>query len=121
LQQLIHTQRINYQQRQARSPKTTQSTFQYQQSQFLALRTPQTLPRQQQTWADAATRTSDITNHQPFSSVLESIKSIMAMFDIPKLCIQLRSLAFTLQESGDSITKLVAVIDTVVGCLSTSK
>ena len=121
LQQLTHAQRINYQQRQARSPKTTQSTFQYQQSQFPALRTPQPSPRQQQTWAQAATRTYDITNHQPFSSVLESIKPIMAMFNLPKLCIQLRSLAFTLQASGDPITKLVAVIDTVVGCLSTSK
>ena len=121
LQQLTHTQRNNYQQRLPRSPKTTQLTFQYQQSQFPALRTPQPSPRQQQTWAQAASRSSDTTNQQPFSSVLDSIKSIMAMFDLPKLCTQLRSLAFTLQDSGDPITKLTAVIDTVISCLSTSK
>ena len=121
LQQLTHTQRTSFQQRQPRSSATTQSTLKYQQSQFPALRTPQPSPRQQQTWAHAATRTSDVTNHQPFSSVLESIKSILAMFDLPKLCIQLRSLASAIQEPGDPITKLVVVIDTVVSCLSPSK
>jgi len=54
-------------------------------------------------------------------SVLDSIKSIFAMFDFHKLCTQLlRSLALQLQESNDPVTKLVAVIDTVVGCFSPS-
>jgi hypothetical protein len=57
---------------------------------------------------------------QPLSSTLDSIKSILAMFDFRKLCNQLRSLALQIQESNDPITKLVAVIDTVLGCFSTS-
>jgi hypothetical protein len=83
LQQLSHTQRINHpQQRQARSTKTTTPPFQYQQSQFPALKTPQPSSLHQQTWAQAATRTSTNTTHQPISSVFESIRSIMAMFDL---------------------------------------
>jgi hypothetical protein len=122
LLQLNHTQRINYQQqRQARSTKTTNPPFQHQQSQFPTLKTPQSSSPHQQTWAQVATRTSTNTTHQPMSSVFESIRSIMTMFDLQKLCTQMRLLAIKLQETDDPITKLVAVIDSTVDCFSTSK
>jgi len=45
----------------------------------------------------------------------------MAMFNLQKLSTQMRLLATKLQETDDPITKLVAVIDAVVDCFSTSK
>jgi len=82
LLQLNHTQRINHQQRQAHSTKTTSPPFQYHQSQFPALKTPQPSSLHQQTRAQTATRISTNTTHQPISSVFESIRSIMTMFDL---------------------------------------
>jgi len=45
----------------------------------------------------------------------------MAMFNLQKLSTQMRVLAIKLQETDDLITKLVALIDVVVDCFSTSK
>jgi hypothetical protein len=45
----------------------------------------------------------------------------MAMFKLQKLSTQMRLLATKLQEMDDPITNLVAVIDAVVDCFSTSK
>lgn len=59
-------------------------------------------------------------NPQPLSSVADTIKSPLALFDYQKLYVHLRSLITQLQESEDPITKLVAIIDTVIACLSTS-
>jgi hypothetical protein len=64
------------------------------------------------------TQSLNAPNQQPLSSTIDSIKSILTMFDFRKLCIQLRSLALQLQETTDPIAKLVAVTDTVVNCLS---
>ena len=120
--QLNYTQRNNYpQQRQAHSMKTSNQPFQYQQSQFSALKTHQPSSSHQQTWAQAASRTSTISTQQPISSVFKSIRAIMAMFNLQKLSTQMRLLATKLQETDDPVTKLVAVIDAVVDCFSTSK
>jgi len=122
LQQLNYIQRNNYpQQRQARSTKTSNPPFQYQQSQFTALKTHQPSSSHQQTWAQAATGKSTNSTQQPISSAFESIRAIMAMFNLQKLSTQMRLLATKLQEADDLITKLVAVIDAVVDCFSTSK
>jgi hypothetical protein len=43
------------------------------------------------------------------------------MFNLQKLYTQMHLLAIKLQEIDDPSTKLLAVIDTVVDCLSTSK
>jgi len=121
LQQLHHSQRkTNQQQRQMRTPKLTLPPFRNHQAHFPALKTTHPLPNPPHTWADKAAQSTNTQNQQPLSSVLDSIKSIFAMFDFHKLCIQLRLLAIQLQESNDPITKLVAVIDTVVGCFSPS-
>ena len=42
------------------------------------------------------------------------------MFDLRKLCVQIRSLVLQLQETNDPIAKLAAVIDMIIGCLSAS-
>jgi len=101
--------------------KTSNQPFQYQQSQFSALKTHQPSSSHQQTWAQAASRTSTISTQQPISSVFKSIRAIMAMFNLQKLSTQMRLLATKLQETDDPVTKLVAVIDAVVDCFSTSK
>jgi hypothetical protein len=120
-QQLYHTQRTaNQQQRHIRSPKPTQPPFRNQQALFPALKTPHPSPTPPHTWAHIAAQSTNSQNQQPLSSVLDSIKSIFSMFTFHKLCTQLRSLALQLQETSDPITKLVAIIDTVVGCLSPS-
>ena len=105
---------------QMRTPKLTLPPFRNHQAHFPALKTTHPLPNPPHTWADKAAQSTNTQNQQPLSSVLDSIKSIFAMFDFHKLCIQLRSLAIQLQESNDPITKLVVVIDTVVGCFSPS-
>jgi hypothetical protein len=45
----------------------------------------------------------------------------MAMFNLQKLSTQMRLLPIKLQETNDFITKLVAVIDAVVDCFTSSK
>ena len=120
-QQLHHTQRMATQQlHQMRDPKPTAPPFRYQQSNFPVLPTPHPSHRPPHTWAHITARSSNTPNQQPFSSALDSIKSILTMFDLSKLCVQLRSLALHLQKTNDPIVKLVAVIDAVIGCLSTS-
>jgi len=120
-QQLHHNQRTATQQlHQMRVPKPTSPPFRYQQSNFPVLQTPHPPPRPPHTWAHITARLSYAPNQQPFSSALDSMKSILTMFDLSKLCVQLRSLALHLQETNDPIAKLVAVIDAVIGCLSTS-
>jgi hypothetical protein len=42
------------------------------------------------------------------------------MFDVHKLCNQLKSLASQLQETNDPISKLVMIVDSVISCLSPS-
>ena len=90
--------------------------FRYHQSNFPVLQTPHPPPRAPQTWAHITARSSKAPNQQPFSSAFDSIKSILATFDLNKLCVQLRSLALHLQETNDPI----AIIDAVIGCLSAS-
>ena len=77
-------------------------------------------PRPLHTWAQITAQTPHISNQQPLSSTFDSIKSILSMFNFHKLSTQLRSIALQLQESKDPITKIVAIMDTVVGCLSSS-
>ena len=122
LRQLHHTPQINNQQQ--RKPYTIKSNspqFQYQQSQFPSLKTTQPSTSQQQSWAQAATRTSANSTQHPISSVFESLRTIMNMFTLQHLCTQMHLLAIKLQETNDPIAKLVTVIDTVVDCFSTHK
>jgi len=117
IQQLNYTQRNNYpQQRQSRSTKTNNPPFQYQQSQFSILKTHQPSSTSHQTWAQVTSQPTHNYTQQPMSSVIESIQDIMAMFNFQQLSTQMRHLARKLQETEDPITKLVAVIDTVVNC-----
>jgi len=116
--QLHYTQRTANQQHQMRSPQPTLPPFRPQQAPFPGLKTPQPSPSPPRTWAHVTAQSPNSQNQQPLSSVLDSTKSILSMFDFHKLCTQLRSLALQLQETSDPITKLMAVIDMVVSCLS---
>jgi len=51
---------------------------------------------------------------QSLNSVLETVKSILAMFDIPKLCQTLLSLVPQLQMTSDPLSKIMVVLDAVV-------
>ena len=117
-QQLHYTQRTVNQQRQMRSPQPTLPPFRPQQAPFPALKTPHPSPSPPRTWAHVVAQSPNSQNQQPLRSVFDSIKAILSMSDFHKLCTQLRSLALQLQETSDPITKLVAIIDTVVSCLS---
>jgi len=122
LRQLHLTPQINnQQQRKPHNIKTSSPQFQYQQAQFPALKTPQPSTSHQQSWAQAATRTTANSTQKPISSVFESLRTIMNMFNLQYLCTQMRLLAVKLQETNDPITELVAVIDTVVDCFSANK
>ena len=84
------------------------------------LRTPSPPSHPPQTWAQITAQTPDSSNTQSLSSTIDSIKSILTMFDFHKLSTLLRSLTLQLQESNDPITKIVAIVDTVLACLSSS-
>jgi hypothetical protein len=122
IQQLNYIQR-NYhpQQRQSRNTSTHNPPFQYQKSQFPELKTHQPSPTSHQTWAQVASQSTPERTQQPISSVIESIRDIMAMFNFQTISTQMRHLARKLQETNDPINKLVVVIDTVVNCLATFK
>jgi pyruvate kinase len=68
-----------------------------------------------------ATRMSTNSTQYPISLVFESLRAIMAMFNLQKLSTQMHLLATKCQETDDLIIKFVAVIDVVVDCFSTSK
>jgi hypothetical protein len=120
-QQLRFTQRpVPQRQHQAHRPDATQPTFWYQRSAFPILQTPHLPHGPQRTWAHVTAQPLTSFTQPSFSTTLDSVKSILAMFDLHKLGVQLRSLALILRQSTDPITKLVAVIDTVIGCLSSS-
>ena len=65
-------------------------------------------------------RSTQPTTVQPLNSVADTIKSLLALFDYQKLYVQLRSLIIQLQDAKDPITKLVAIIDTIIACFSSS-
>jgi hypothetical protein len=86
-----YQQQLNFlHQRQLRLLKPS-STFQYKQAHFPALEPPTSLPRPQNTWAQAAPQRTNTTDTYPLSTVFESVKSVLTMFDIQKLCHCLRS------------------------------
>jgi len=119
-QQLHYTQRTANQQHQMHNPEPTLPPFRPQQASFPALKTSHSSPSPPRTWAHVVAQSFELPEPTTSSSVLDSIKSILSMFNFHKLCTQLHSLALLLQETSDPITKLVAVIDTVVSCLSSS-
>jgi len=87
---------------------------------FPSLRTPPPQTRPSQTWAQIAAQSPNSANQQPPSSTIDSIKSILTMFDFHKLSTSLRSLALQLQTTNNPIIKIVAIVDTVLACLSSS-
>jgi hypothetical protein len=122
-----YLQQIQFQQQNNRRPqqstlsvKPTTTPFNYQQTQFPVLKSPAPTISQQSTWAQVTSRTTQPQTAQPISSMADTIKYLLALFDYQKLCIQLRLLVTQLQTSTDPITKLVAIIDTFVTCFSTS-
>jgi hypothetical protein len=50
--------------------------------------------------------------------VLETVKSILAVFDIQKLCQTLRALVLQLQTINVSLSKIMVVRDAVATCSS---
>jgi hypothetical protein len=102
------------------STKPAPIPFNYQQTQFPVLKTSTPPLSQQSTWSQVTSRSAQPTTTQPLSSVAGTIKSFLALFGYQKLYVQLRSLLIQLQESNDPITKLVAMIDTIITCFYTT-
>jgi hypothetical protein len=98
-----------------------QRAYRYQKLQFPELKTHQPSPTSHQTWAQVTSQSTSEHTQQPNSSVIESIRDKMAIFNFQQISTQMRHLASKLQETDDPINKLVAVIDTVVNCLATFK
>ena len=99
---------------QARLPKRTTPSFQFKQAHFPALKPPTPPPRTHQTWAQPASQPSTPTDPQSLSSVLETVKYILAIFDNQKLCQTLRSLVLQLQTTREPLSKIMAVLDAIV-------
>jgi len=122
IQQLNYIQRNHHpQQRQSRDTTTHNPPFQYQKSQFPKLKTCHPSPTSHQTRAQVTSQPTPERTQQPISSVIESIRDIMTMFNFQQISTQMRNLARKLQETDDPVNKLVAVIDTVVNCLANFK
>jgi hypothetical protein len=92
----------------------TTLAFHFKQAHFPAFKPP-TFPLQQhKTWAQTASQPTTPMDPQSLNSVLETVKSIHAMFDVPKLCQTLRSLVLQLQMTSDPLSKIMVVLDAVV-------
>ena len=87
---------------------------------FPVLKTPSHTSNPPRTWANVAAQPPTIQHHPPLGAIIDSIKSILSMFDAHKLCTQLRSLAHHLQETSDPISKLVMIAKTLFSCFSSS-
>jgi hypothetical protein len=99
------------------SMKPAPTPFSYHQTQYPVLKTSTPPLSQQSTWAQVTSRSAQPATTQPPSSVADTI---FLLYSTIKNYVQLRSLLIQLQEANDPITKLVAVIDTIVTCFSTS-
>ena len=107
-------QQLNVRQWQLCLPKLTTPAFQFKQAHFPALKPP-TFPLQQhKTWAQTASQPTTPMDPQSLNAVFETVKSILAMFDIPKLCQTLLSLVLQLQTTSDPLSKIMVVLDAVV-------
>jgi hypothetical protein len=120
IQQLNYIQRNNPQQRLSRITTQRNPPFRYQKHSSPNL-SPQPTPTSQQSWAKVTSLPTSEHTQQSTSSVIESIREIIALFNFQQISTQMRHLAIKLQETGDPINKLVAVIDMVVNCLATAK
>jgi hypothetical protein len=107
-------QQLNLHQWQLCLPKLTTPAFQFKQAHFPALKLLMSPLQQHKTWAQTAPQPTTLTDPQSLDSVLETVKSILAVFDIPKLCQTLLSLVLQLQTTSDPLSKIVVVRDDVV-------
>ena len=113
-------QQLNLHQRQPCLLKLTTPAFHFKQAYFPAFKPP-TFPLQQhKTRTQAASQPTTPMDPQSLNSVLETVKSILAMFDIPKLCQTLLSLVPQLQMTSDPLSKIMVVLDAVVTWFSGS-
>ena len=102
-------------------PKQTPTSFKYRQNHSLDIKASAHPSSPQPSWAQIASRNPQPKIIQPPNSVADTIKSLLELFDYQKLYVQLRTLITQLQESQDSITKLVAVVETIINCFFTTK
>jgi hypothetical protein len=101
-----YLQQIQYNrqpQRPTQREKPIPMPFNYQQTQSPALKIHASPGSQESTWVQVTSRSTQPTTAQPASTVADTIKSLLALFDYQKLCVQLRSLVIQLQESKDPI------------------
>jgi hypothetical protein len=96
--------------------KSHQHSFVYNRNQFPSLKTHP--PPQKPTWAQVTAQHNTPNTTTSPTSITDSIKSILSLFDFPKLVTQLRTLTTQLQQTSDPISKLVVIIDTFVSCLA---
>ena len=95
------------------------TSFQYQQSTFPTLKPSHTESNHNEHGPKHSpppnpTTPPTITTQQSMGTIMDSLKSILSMFDIQKFGTLLRTLAFQLQNITDPMTKLVTIIDTLV-------
>ena len=101
--------------------KQNPTSFKYRQNHSPDIKTSAHPSSPQPSWAQIASRNPQPKIIEPPNSVADTIKSLLALFDYQKLYVQLRTLITQLQESQDPITKLVAVVETIINCFSTTK
>jgi PAX-interacting protein 1 len=120
VQQLQFSQRpTNHRQRAAPTPQPSLSSAQHNPYTNTRPPPPHT-PHPPRTWANVVAQPPPAQNQPSSGSIIESIKSILSMFDIQKLCNQVKALASQLQATHDPVSKLVMIVDTVINCLSPS-
>ena len=116
-----YQQQLNFlHQQQPCLPKLTTPAFQFKQAHIPALKPLTSPPRLHKRWAQAASQPTTPMDPQCLSSVLETVKSILALFDIQKLCQTLRSLVLQLQMATNPLSKIMVVLDAVVTCFLSS-
>jgi hypothetical protein len=75
-------------------------------------------PRPHKTWAQAASQLLTPTDPHSLRSVLETVKSILAVLYIQKLCQTLRTLVLQLQTINVLLSEIMVFRDAVATCSS---
>jgi hypothetical protein len=119
-----HTQQLSsLHRRLSRVTKPTTSAFQLKQlkqAHFIAFKPLASPPRLHTTRVQTASQLLTTTDPQSLSSLLDTVKSFLSLFNIKNLCHTLRPLVLRLQTTSDRLSKIMLGLDDDVACFSSS-
>ena len=103
-------------QRQSRVKNPTTTAFQFKQAHFPALKPLASAPRPLTTWTQTASQPPTAADLQSVSSMLDTVKFFLSVFNIQNLCDMLSPLVLRFQKASDPLSRIILVL----ACFSSS-